>query len=234
MNHVKSEVKVIFLDAGGVLFDETFVKREDRIRSLLTERGYPLQQIDAGIIKAKKMETPFMTNWDEEEAYFTRYYGTIANELGESNLTNEIFSYAHYPSNGILFPEVKDVLAELSNKYRLAIISNALPSMDRLFDRLGIREYFHTIVLSAFVNDSKPREGIYNVALKKAQAKGNESVFIDDKIENIEGAERVGIRGIHLDRQKTNLLELLKEHKLIRCSQIYTKTPTANAGMDKQ
>lgn len=45
-----NRVKVIFLDAGGVLF-ETFIKHEDRIRNLLTERGYPLHKINAGSFK---------------------------------------------------------------------------------------------------------------------------------------------------------------------------------------
>ncbi|MGM0867486.1 MAG: hypothetical protein ACQEWF_22770 [Bacillota bacterium] len=61
MNQAKSEVNVIFLDAGGVLFDETFVKGDDRIRNLLIERGYPLQNIDSAILKAKQFGTPFMT-----------------------------------------------------------------------------------------------------------------------------------------------------------------------------
>ena len=30
----------------------------------------------------------------------------------------------------------------------------------------------------------------------------------------MEGAERVGIRGLHLDRENTDLLELLKEHQI--------------------
>ena len=59
-------------------------------------------------------------------------------------------------------------------------------------------------------------ETIYNIALEHAKTKKEESIFIDDKIENIEGAERVGIRGLRLDRNKMNLLELMKELELIK------------------
>ena len=62
----------------------------------------------------------------------------------------------------------------------------------------------------------KKSQAIYKIALSHAKEKKEESIFIDDKIENIEGAERVGIRGLHLDRNKKNLLELLRELELIK------------------
>lgn len=215
MNQLKNEVKVIFFDAGGVLFD-TFMKGDDRIRYILKERGYQESKIDAAIMKAKQNKLAFITNWQEEEQYYKRYYGTIAEELGEIELTNELFFCTHFAGHCELFPEVKGVLEGLSKKYRLAVISNAMPSMDWIFDRLGIRKYFESIILSSSVNEEKPGEAIYNIALSHAKAKKEESIFIDDKIENIQGAERVGIRGIHLDRNRVNLLELLREEQLIQ------------------
>jgi putative hydrolase of the HAD superfamily len=214
MNQTKNEVKTIFFDAGGVLF-ETFVKGDERIRHLLKERGYQKSKIDVAIMKAKQNKLTFISNWNEEEQYYKRYFGTIAEELGEIEITNELLFFAHYAGHCELFPEVKDVLEELSKEYRLAVISNAMPSMDWIFDRLGIRKYFDSIILSAFVNEEKPGEAIYNIALNHTKAKKEDSIFIDDKIENIEGAERVGIKGLHLDRNKLNLLELLREHQLI-------------------
>ena len=84
MNPTKIEVKTIFFVACGVLFD-TFVKGDDRIRYLLIERGYQKSNIDAAIVKAKLIKLTFITNWNEEEQYYKRYYGTIAEELGKLN-----------------------------------------------------------------------------------------------------------------------------------------------------
>lgn len=222
MKQITNEVKVIFFDAGGVLF-ETFVKGDDRIRNLMKGRGYPLEKIDVAIVKAKQNELPFITNWNEEEQYFKRYYGTIAEELGDLEITNELLFFAHYASHCELFPEVIAALEGLSKEYRLSVISNAMPSMDWIFDRLGIRKYFDSIILSSNVHAEKPGEAIYNIALKHMQAEKGESIFIDDKIENVEGAERVGIRGLHLDRESTDLLELLKEHQIFPISHINCK-----------
>jgi putative hydrolase of the HAD superfamily len=228
MNQIKNEVKIIFFDAGGVLFD-TPLKGDDRIRYILMERGYPKSKIDSAIMKAKQIKLPFITNWNAEESYYKRYYGTIAEELGEIELTNELFYFTHFAGHCELFPEVKGVLAELSKEYRLAVISNAMPSMDWIFDRLGIRKYFDSIILSAFVKEEKPGKAIYNIALNHTQAQKEESIFIDDKIENIEGSERVGIRGLHLDRNRLNLLELLKEQQLFPNSHINLKNGITNS-----
>lgn len=223
MAQAKNKVKVIFFDAGGVLFD-TPIKGDDRIRNLLTERGYSKSKIDFAILKAKQIQLPFITTWNEEEQYYKHYYGTIAEELGEIDLKHELFYFTHFAGHCELFPEVKNVLEELSKVYKLGVISNAMPSMDWIFDRLGIRKYFEAIILSAFVKEEKPGEAIYNIALTQMQSKKEESIFIDDKLENIEGSERVGIRGLYLDRNRQNLLELLREQQLLPTPQSNLKS----------
>ncbi|MCG7345447.1 HAD family hydrolase [Sporosarcina sp. ACRSL] len=214
MNPKKNGVKVIFFDAGGVLFD-TPIKGDDRVRSLLIEKGYGRSQIDAALRKVKSIKLPFITNWNEEERYYRRYYGVIAEGIGQKDVTDELFTSTHYAGHCELFPEVQDVLMNVSKEYRLAVISNAMPSMDSIFDRLGIRNYFDTIILSAFVGEEKPSEAIYQIALNETQTLGEDCLFIDDKNENVEGARRVGIKGLHLDRNKQNLAELLRANHLL-------------------
>ncbi|WP_053367942.1 HAD family hydrolase [Bacillus sp. FJAT-27245] len=210
-------VKVIFFDAGGILFD-TFIKGDDRIRRLLEARGYRRADIDLAIERAKEIPMPFVTTWLEEESYFKHYYGTIARELGASELMEELFFCAHYANHCELFPEADEVLEDLYSRYRLAVISNATPSMDWVFDRLGIRKYFHTIILSAHVKTEKPDEAIYKLALERLQAESRDCIFIDDKLENVESASRVGMRAFHLDREKQDLKDLLEEIGILRAS----------------
>ncbi|MEI2665786.1 HAD family hydrolase [Rossellomorea sp. LJF3] len=214
MEKSSSNIKCIFFDAGGVLFD-TFQKGDDRIRNLLEARGYQIEAINKAIRKAKEQKLSFITRWEEEEQYYKRFYGAIAEELGEEDLTNELLFFAHYAAQCELFPEVKEVLDSLSKKYRLGVISNAMPSMDWIFDKLNIRKYFDGIILSAFVNAEKPDETIYHTALNKLGATVNESIFIDDIIKNVHGAEQVGIKGVHLDRAEKNSLEVLIEENIL-------------------
>ncbi|WP_342577248.1 HAD family hydrolase [Psychrobacillus sp. FSL K6-2843] len=213
MNILNKDVNVIFFDAGGVLFD-TLVKGERRVTNLMMQRGFAQSEIVTAIHKASQLDLPFITNWKEEEQYYKNYYGAIAEHLGEKKLEDELMFFAHYAVNCELFPEVKEVLETLSKTYRLAVISNAMPSMDWIFDRLGIRHYFEAIILSSTVLLEKPNEAVYYLALKELSASKEESVFIDDKMENIDGSERAGIKGLYLNRSKSDLMELLKDHKL--------------------
>ncbi|MCM3637130.1 hypothetical protein M3152_05290 [Sporosarcina luteola] len=43
-------------------------------------------------------------------------------------------------------------------------------------------------------------DAIFNIALAQMQSKIEESLFVDDKIENIAVAEKVGMKGLHLDK----------------------------------
>lgn len=51
-------------------------------------------------------------------------------------------------------------------------------------------------VLCAKQQQVKPDVEIYETLLKKYQLTADECVFIDDRMENIEGAEKAGIHGI--------------------------------------
>ena len=57
--------------------------------------------------------------------------------------------------------------------------------------------YIDGKIVSGYVKLIKPDAGIYELLLKQYSLVPQECVFIDDVQENIEGAEKAGIRGIH-------------------------------------
>ena len=91
----------------------------------------------------------------------------------------------------------------------MGIISNALPSLDWSFDTLKIRKYFQNIIISAYEGVDKPNKAIYVLGVKKLGCKFEECIFIDDKIENVEAAESLGMKGFYLDRKKDTLKVLI-------------------------
>jgi HAD superfamily hydrolase (TIGR01509 family) len=54
----------------------------------------------------------------------------------------------------------------------------------------------------------KPEARIYQIALEQAGVSPNEAVFVDDFYENIEGCEKVGIKGIHFKDPESALKQL--------------------------
>ena len=62
------------------------------------------------------------------------------------------------------------------------------------------------IFISAEIHKIKPQADFYEYILDKFQLKPEELLFLDDNLRNIEGAEKLGIRTIKVDK-KTNLIE---------------------------
>ena len=69
---------------------------------------------------------------------------------------------------------------------------------------------FDDRIISGDVGLAKPDIKIYELAIQKFNLVPEESLFIDDKIENIKGAEKVGIQTIHLEQPK-DLKNLIKK-----------------------
>ena len=92
---------------------------------------------------------------------------------------------------------VLELLQRLKPKYRLVLVSNCdavrFESIRKKFPEIGI---FDGRVLSYELGVMKPDPGIYQEALRLAQADPSACVFIDDMAENIAGAAALGIRGI--------------------------------------
>lgn len=57
--------------------------------------------------------------------------------------------------------------------------------------------YIDDVLVSSYEKLTKPDKAIYERLLEKFALKPEETVFIDDRLVNIEGAESVGIKGIH-------------------------------------
>jgi len=79
---------------------------------------------------------------------------------------------------------------------KTGMISNAWDDLRAYLAREKITDAFDTIVISAEVGRAKPDPEIYRLALEQAQVEPHEALFVDDVQANIEGCERVGMRGI--------------------------------------
>ncbi len=109
---------------------------------------------------------------------------------------------------------VLDILAGLKNRYKLILLSNTdkkrFTFIKKAFPEILI---FDEYVLSFEVGYLKPHPQIYREAIKKAEARAEECVFIDDIEENIEGAKKVGIDTI-LYGPQTDLGDVLRSRGL--------------------
>jgi len=111
------------------------------------------------------------------------------------------------------------VLHALYGKYKLGIISNfAIPEcVDELLKTHGLTELLDIIVVSAAVNKRKPSPEIFKNTLKTLGVSAKETVFVGDTLDaDIDGAKRVGMKAVYIQRRIENTDGHVKPDKIIK------------------
>lgn len=145
---------------------------------------------------------------DEQAEVFARMQRIVLAEAG-IQITDEqlsvILQYVGRIFSGnefMLFDDVLPALQALKERgLLLGIISNIDRSIDGICRGLGLAPYLDLTVTSSEIGSGKPHAPIYLAALERAGVDAAESIYVGDHHEtDILGAERVGMRGVLIDR----------------------------------
>lgn len=80
---------------------------------------------------------------------------------------------------------------------RTAMLSNCGPEViDRMRAQREVARYFDALVISWEVGSLKPEPAIYRTALERLGVAAGEALFVDDRPENVAGAEAVGMHAL--------------------------------------
>lgn len=182
-------IKNIIFDMGKVLidFDRSYfldcfdVHGEDR-DILMKEVFYSVEwaMMDRGTL-------------DEKDAY-ERVIKNIPERL-HSKAYDCLFNWDKYvkPIEGMW-----EYVKELKDRgYKIYLLSNASRRcLDEYFDKFEISKYFDGRVVSAFINRVKPEKDIYDYLINTYNLKKEECIFMDDAINNVDGAIFNGIKAL--------------------------------------
>ncbi len=201
-------IDTIIFDLGGVLvdWDPKYVYREvfngdeekvDWFLNTICTSDWNVEQ-DAG--RTFKEATDFLVNkYPEYEDWIRIYY-----DRWEDMLLGQI------DETVALLEKIKK-----QGSHQLYALTNwsaeAFPVALQRFDFL---QHFEGIVVSGEEKTRKPFSKIYEIILDRYQLKAPSCVFIDDNLENVRGAETIGIKAIHFknSQQLTAELNLLGVH----------------------
>jgi HAD superfamily hydrolase (TIGR01549 family) len=103
-----------------------------------------------------------------------------------------------------------EYIRSLRGKYKTGLISNAWGDLRDFIVREKFDDAFDRMIISAEVGAMKPQPKIFEIALEQSGVSPTETVFVDDFYVNIEGCEKVGIKGIHFKDPETTLKQLKK------------------------
>jgi len=197
---MSSDIRSIIFDLGGVLIDwnpryvyRQIFKTEEEVEWFLQnvttldwnerqDEGYPLHKATEELI----------TKHPEWEPEIKAYYGRWLEMLGEAiHETVEIFR------------QLKE-----SGKYKLYALTNwSAELFPHAKERFEFLKWFDGIVVSGEEKLRKPSPEFYELLLDRYHLAPSETIFIDDSLRNIKGAEVIGITTIHFH----NAIQLRRE-----------------------
>ena len=183
-------IDTIIFDLGGVLIDwnpryvyRKIFKTEEEIEWFLEnvttsewnenqDAGYPLHKATEELI-AKHPE------WEPE---IKAYYGRWLEMLGDQ------------------IHETVEILQQLkqTGKYKLYALTNwSAETFPHALERFEFFKIFEGVVVSGEEKMKKPSAEFYKIIIDRYHLDPSTTIFIDDSLRNVKGAEAVGITGIH-------------------------------------
>ena len=188
-------IKVIIFDFGGVILNINYQNTIDSFRKL-------------GVIKPENFYSKEM----QFQIFNLLETGKITEKqfLSELKLMTENASVKEikkaWVSMLLDLPKSRlETLKILKNKYRLFLLSNTNSiHINYIKNSLGDVKWesfcnlFEEIYLSHEIGIRKPNVEAFQFILKKQNLSSNEILFIDDSLQHIKGAKRLGIHSHHL------------------------------------
>lgn len=92
------------------------------------------------------------------------------------------------------------------------MLSNAPKRMEDIFDTFPESGIFDDFIISGSVKMVKPEKRIYEYACRKFGVNPRDTLFIDDRVQNIEGAKEFGLNTYLFDGEVSKLKEYLKNY----------------------
>lgn len=195
-------IKAIVFDLGNVLlpFDYSIaVKRLNAIEENLGETFLTFYKSNYELHRSfERGDLP-------EEKFIILMLNALQNKIDEKTfckIYSEIFTVNE---------NVASLLPKLKQNYKLVLLSNTNAIHKKYgWEQYEFIKYFDKLILSHEVNQVKPEEKIYKAVESFTGLQPEEHVFIDDILEYVNGAKKLGWDGIQFLGYENLVEELLK------------------------
>ena len=103
-----------------------------------------------------------------------------------------------------------EILKDIKDKFSIFLLSNTNTiHIEKIIDKLGKKKYeefynlFDKVYYSHEVKLRKPNADIFKLVIKENCLSIKNTLFIDDSIQHIESAKKIGLKTYHLDGNET-------------------------------
>ena len=197
------KIKKFLFDLGNVFFDwnpklifKEIIPDEEKLNFFLDKISRPHldEKCDKGILikdAVKEASKKFPDFKSEIEVYYSLHRKMVKGSFQQSI----------------------DVLQKLKSlNYPCYVLSNwSAETYEGMEDEYPFLKKFDGKIISGREKLIKPDPAIYKLAISRFNLKPNETIFIDDRLENIETAKQLGFHTIHLT-DPSKILQLFRKY----------------------
>lgn len=207
-----SEIKNIIFDLGGVIINLDYSRTINEFNKLSNK---PFETIFTQL-----QQSPLFDQFDKGAISESDFFEKLRSSLQDNTTKDE----ALHAWNAMLldFPIQRlELLQHLKSKYRLFLLSNTNETHiaeleSHLYQQHGYKNletFFEKVYYSCRMGMRKPDREIFELVLKENNLNKNETIFIDDSPQHVQGAMNAGIQSYYLTNGK-DIIDLVAELKL--------------------
>lgn len=198
----------IIFDLGGVILNLNYQLTIDAFKQL------GLENFDQ--IYTQAQQSDLFDNFEVGKISAQHFINSLLPLLPAGTSANKV---VHAWNALILdFPKERlELLDTLREKYKIFILSNNneihLQAVNRSLEKTTERpldSFFDKVYLSHEMNQRKPHKEIFEFVCKEQELTPSRTLFIDDTLHHVKGAESIGLQAIHLTNGMT-IQELFKD-----------------------
>ena len=167
----------------------------DLVGVLVSEKDIELSEVE------EKLERMFGPNLNDED-YLIEARKIIEKDLEVINTTKVLINKLYKVKDKKMFKKIK----EINENVKIIIATNHLSFVKDFIKESFNIDYLDDIIISAEIHKIKPNLDFYQYILNKYSIESKELLFLDDNINNINGAQILGINTIKVEKD-TNLID---------------------------
>ena len=167
----------------------------DLVGVLVSEKDIELSEVE------EKLERMFGPNLNDED-YLKQARKIVEKDLEVINTTKVLINKLYKVKDKKIFKKIN----EINENVKIIIATNHLSFVKDFIKESFNIDYLDDIIISAEIHKIKPNLDFYQYILNKYSIESKELLFLDDNINNINGAQALGINTIKIEKD-TNLID---------------------------
>lgn len=148
-----------------------------------------------------------MLTQEEEYNNFFELYSLVLQEVNYPKYSDDIvheiaYNFTYESDKYTFYDGIKDELDRLKKKYKLILLTDNWPCVEKILDDNKLTKYFEKVYISSYYGTQKKDGIFFDYVVDDFDIKPHEALFIDDNEVNLERAEERKIDVLLMDRNK--------------------------------